>query len=253
MELVLSLMAHLVGDFFLQSKEMAEGKRELPAQLLKHCVIYASVMAALICFLRPLSVSIIGIATISFLHAFIDFSKERIIRKYGTRYKNQKAFELYVFTADQVAHLTTIGLIMEFLRKREALFVKLPAFVTDYINEEHLLITLIIAFLYMICLSPSGLLIKKALAATVVNSNTQEEKKNGSGYLIGILERLIILTLGLSGQLGSIGFVLTAKSLARFKQLEEVGFAERYLIGTLLSVLVSLVLIIGGNLALRSW
>jgi hypothetical protein len=56
-----------------------------------------------------------------------------------------------------------------------------------------------------------------------------------------------MLMLGLSGQVGAIGFVIAAKSLARFKQLEDKDFAERYLLGTLLSVLIALVCIIFGN------
>ncbi len=38
----------------------------------------------------------------------------------------------------------------------------------------------------------------------------------------------------------AIGFVLTAKSIARFKQLEDKDFAERYIVGTLLSVGIAL-------------
>lgn len=73
----------------------------------------------------------------------------------------------------------------------------------------------------------------------------------GSGYLIGVLERVIVLTLGLNGQMGAIGFVLTAKSLARFKQLEVKGFAEKYLVGTLLSMGIALLCILIGNQVLR--
>ena len=39
---------------------------------------------------------------------------------------------------------------------------------------------------------------------------------------------------------GSIALVLTAKSLARFKQLENKEFAEKYLVGTLISLVIAL-------------
>ena len=65
--------------------------------------------------------------------------------------------------------------------------------------------------------------------------------------LIGVLERIIILTLWLNGQLGAIGFVLAAKSLARFNQLSDRNFAEKYLVGTLLSVVIALFCITLGN------
>ena len=44
----------------------------------------------------------------------------------------------------------------------------------------------------------------------------------------------------LNNQFGVIGFVLTAKSIARFKQMENRNFAEKYLIGTLTSFLIVL-------------
>lgn len=65
-----------------------------------------------------------------------------------------------------------------------------------------------------------------------------------AGTLVGMLERAIILTLGLLGEYGAISFVFVAKSMARFKQLENRQFAEYYLIGTLLSFFFALVVAI---------
>ena len=59
------------------------------------------------------------------------------------------------------------------------------------------------------------------------------------GAVIGYLERLLVMILVLAGQWGTIGLVMAAKSLARFKDLDERGFAEYYLIGTLTSMLVA--------------
>lgn len=63
------------------------------------------------------------------------------------------------------------------------------------------------------------------------------------GQAIGILERIVIIILGLLGLYSSIALVLTAKSLARFKQLENKEFAERYLVGTFLSLIFGLIAI----------
>ncbi|NLB45754.1 MAG: hypothetical protein GX821_11425 [Clostridiaceae bacterium] len=73
-----------------------------------------------------------------------------------------------------------------------------------------------------------------------------------NGALVGMLERAVILILGFSGQLGAIGFVLAAKSIARYKQLEDKAFAEKYLIGTLLSAVISLVCLVAGKALLRT-
>ena len=90
-------------------------------------------------------------------------------------------------------------------------------------------------------------LVFKIIPETIDQAN-QTMKVKGSienegakiGFWIGVLEREIILMLGLIGQFGAIGFVLTAKSLARFKQLENKSFAEKYLVGTLLSALIAI-------------
>jgi len=70
---------------------------------------------------------------------------------------------------------------------------------------------------------------------------TKEKTKIGSW--IGMLEREIILILGLLGEYGAIGFVVAAKSVARHSQLDNENFAEKYLIGTLLSTFIALLCI----------
>jgi len=61
-----------------------------------------------------------------------------------------------------------------------------------------------------------------------------------TGTMIGILERALIFLFVISNNLSAIPFILAAKSLARFKQLNDRDFAEYYLIGTLFSVLIAL-------------
>jgi hypothetical protein len=61
------------------------------------------------------------------------------------------------------------------------------------------------------------------------------------GATIGILERLLIVFFVVTGATAAIGFVVAAKTLARFKQLDDRDFAEYYLLGTLASVSVALV------------
>jgi hypothetical protein len=59
------------------------------------------------------------------------------------------------------------------------------------------------------------------------------------GATIGIIERLLIVALMLTGAEAAIGLVIAAKTLARFKQLDDRDFAEYYLLGTLGSVAVA--------------
>jgi hypothetical protein len=59
------------------------------------------------------------------------------------------------------------------------------------------------------------------------------------GEAIGVIERLLIVGLVLTGAVASIGLVIAAKTLARFKQLDDREFAEYYLLGTLASVTIA--------------
>ncbi len=60
------------------------------------------------------------------------------------------------------------------------------------------------------------------------------------GATIGALERLLIVAFVLTGAEAAVGFVIAAKTIARFRQLDDRGFAEYYLLGTLGSVSVAL-------------
>ncbi len=60
------------------------------------------------------------------------------------------------------------------------------------------------------------------------------------GETIGVLERLLVVVLVPSGGPAAVGFVVAAKTLARFKELDKKRFAERYLLGTMTSVTVAL-------------
>jgi hypothetical protein len=60
------------------------------------------------------------------------------------------------------------------------------------------------------------------------------------GATIGVLERLLIVTFVLTNATAAVGFVVAAKTIARFKQLDDRQFAEYYLLGTLGSVTVAI-------------
>jgi hypothetical protein len=61
------------------------------------------------------------------------------------------------------------------------------------------------------------------------------------GATIGVLERILIVVFVLTGSEAAVGFVVAAKTLARFRLLDDRDFAEYYLLGTLASVAVAIV------------
>lgn len=60
-----------------------------------------------------------------------------------------------------------------------------------------------------------------------------------AGEMIGYLERVLILSFILLRAYELIGFVVMAKSIARFEELKNRPFAEYFLIGTLSSTLIA--------------
>lgn len=63
-----------------------------------------------------------------------------------------------------------------------------------------------------------------------------------AGRVIGILERIITYILIMSGSIEALGFIIAAKTFARYKELEKRESAEYVLIGTLLSILCAVVI-----------
>ncbi len=124
------------------------------------------------------------------------------------------------------------------------LYIKLQGY-------ENFKIIILYILIFSIILDPASVFIRKLFISISLKTYPKiysEELK--AGNIIGKLERIIIAILLLNNQFGVIGFVLTAKSIARFKQMENRDFAEKYLIGTLTSFLIVLlsVLILKGLL-----
>jgi hypothetical protein len=71
------------------------------------------------------------------------------------------------------------------------------------------------------------------------------------GATIGVIERLLIATLVLAGGVAAVGLVIAAKTIARFRQLEDRVFAEYYLLGTLASVSLAVITSLIAQLALE--
>ena len=68
-----------------------------------------------------------------------------------------------------------------------------------------------------------------------------DQKEYNAGRVIGILERwLMYAVIVATAEYSAVAFILAAKGVARFKQLEEREFAEYVLVGTLASTLLTI-------------
>jgi hypothetical protein len=62
------------------------------------------------------------------------------------------------------------------------------------------------------------------------------------GKLIGYIERLLVIVLTFYSAYPAIGFIVAAKSIARFKQMDDRNWAEYFLLGTLTSMFIGITL-----------
>lgn len=240
MELI--LLGHIIGDFYVQTDKIAEKKQNSKKYMLIHCLIYTIVMGICFYILCRKIVVVLIISSFVFLsHLIIDLLKCKCDKKTAK-------YQYIVFLADQAIHMMVLLLSVYIVNQQ-----------MGFLMENELLINgmrvnvkkcMVVAWAALVCWKPAAIfvsLVFKMIPETVIQAD-QIIKVKGNienegakiGSWIGILEREIILMLGLMGQFGAIGFVLTAKSLARFKQLENKSFAEKYLVGTLLSALIAI-------------
>ena len=174
---------------------------------------------------------ILATTIIAVSHFVIDFIKIKVEKK-------TDCDSIMIFIVDQLIHI----LVLVGLDHVWPLFVNpdgLQCIMIIYENPK--LVAIISAFL--ICGKPASIIVSLVFEKLNDESlKTIDNKKSNeirAGKWIGILEREIILLLGLIGEYSAIGFVLAAKSLARHNQFNEEGFAEKYLVGTLLSSLIA--------------
>lgn len=79
------------------------------------------------------------------------------------------------------------------------------------------------------------------LIFSFVNKKVEKSELN-TGRIIGLLERIIIFIFVYNNQFESVGLVIAAKTLIRWRELDEKEYAEYVIIGTLLSVLLAIII-----------
>lgn len=224
------LLAHLIGDFVLQTDGLCKKKRE---KGLKSWFMWVHPM--IVAGLTWLMFGEWGFAwgvLITFAsHLLIDAVKSRIERD---------GQHVGYFVADQVLHLLIIGLICWLYGESWYQF--------EWIPEEYILTGPAVLCAMLLCVKPANILIKGVFEWYQIEIPVKVKKNvndlKNAGALIGSVERIIILILILLSQYEAVGFVVAAKSLMRFKDSEGAK-AEYVLVGTLLSLCVAMICALG--------
>ena len=227
---------HLLADFLFQTSAYSEKKRKKLKPLFLHCFIYFIVFEIVLLPILQLKKAILLGMIISTCHFLINFTKNKLEKSFP-----QRKLQIWIFSINQLIYfalLIGMNYIFNLENSVSNLYIKLQ----EYENFKTIILYISV---FSIIFEPASVFIRKLFTSisskTYPKENLEELK---AGNIIGKLERIIIAILLLNNQFGVIGFVLTAKSIARFKQMEDKNFAEKYLIGTLTSFLIVLITVL---------
>lgn len=250
MILILALIMHVLADFYFQTDSMAHEKREKVNVFVRHLIIYSVCMFIVVIpfiFSVPVSSLVVVWLLLAGSHALIDLVKWRIQKTAKAKTVNPSK-EAWLFLVDQVLHVICISLILLVIPFDASHFGQNA--VAQNLGRMALNdIAAVILVILFLC-KPAAIIVRIVLKCVQRDKDAENQGIERAGTAIGILERMIIAVFALCGQPAAIAFVIAAKSLARFKQLENQDFAERYLVGTLLSTLLALVVSLAAQLFL---
>lgn len=212
------ILAHLIGDFLLQTRSLIDEKERLKwrsPRLYLHVMIHFLLILILTWDPGLWYAALI----IAFSHWVIDCIK--------LHFQTIKTKAFWFFT-DQLLHLLVIFLVWNWIY--DAGFTFFPAWQPEY----WLLLTAVI----FLTVPASSIIQHLMLRWSDSIEESQSESLQDAGKYIGILERLFIFGSILTGFWQTVGFLIAAKSVFRFGDLTKAKdrkLTEYILIGTLLS------------------
>lgn len=232
--LALLLLGHVLADFAFQTDAMAKQKHHV-GPLLSHGAIVLVVHVLTFIPLLGLQTAQI-VVSVGVFHVLID--------AVTARFRQQAATSPSMFLGDQIAHLLVIVIGWSLM---DATALTVTPLVMALGGEAQLpwaeITTGALYVSAFVFAHEGGNTVVRGVLPTE-GPETEEEDDLEAGSLIGTLERWIIILLGLAGRWEAVALVIGAKSIARFEELKKRAFAEYFLVGTLASVLVAIVLVV---------
>lgn len=247
------LTAHLLVDFVCQTDKQAEKKHEINLKThILHAIQHAAFAFALagywtcwsILFVIPLS------------HFVIDFARERAARSFVQRDSGDErqgngiasSVQLWILVVNQALHILVIFALVRWLAPQTAdgywhqtigevwtsiLVIACGAIVTIFVG----------GVVIGILTTPYVTKLHRQVDSAADRDEIRPQAQNPRGFpsggrLIGQLERLLIFLLLLQNQYTAVGFLVAAKSIFRFGELNDPAVrmeSEYIIIGTMMS------------------
>lgn len=222
MILVKLILAHIIGDFFLQRGKWIESKEQkkwFSPHLFLHVLIHFMLMLLILWDFSALPI----ILLITFLHYVIDGCK--------LTFHTEDTKGLW-FATDQAAHFMVLV---------AAWYFYWGGGDVDGLSDQFWILLTGLLFLTY----PASYFMQHLMApwSDQIDSS-QKESLQGAGKYIGMLERVFVYLALITANAQVIGFLLAAKSVFRFGDLtrsKDRKLTEYILIGTLFSFLMAIV------------
>ena len=228
------IILHVIGDFYLQTSKVAQCKNSKQRSmcidchgckvdswinlkyLMIHSFLYIIPFAMLYFIIGWLEVTII-ILLLLIIHGCIDL---------GSCFFYKKKKQTIVFVIDQFLHIVPLWCIYYFIPFQ--------------CNLSAYTFAIKIILIGLTLIMPCSVLINKLFEDVYPETVTMDIFDIGS--VIGIMERILTIIFSYFGNFAAIAIIITVKTWARTNDLKEPEFRNKYLLGTLTSLVLSLLL-----------
>lgn len=222
--LIKLLCAHLIADFVFQTDSIYKGRLSSGSKGILYQLLH-SIIHAVTAYVFVADWKAWPIPVVTFLsHFIIDYIKYR---------KTSAGFVPFIL--DQMAHILVISFIWYFMYGNCA---ELYA----WIQTADTIRLWVIVTVYILMLKPASIFLSLFLRQWTPDTRGNQSLPK-AGQWIGYLERILTLTFVLIGSLEGVGFLLAAKSVFRFGELnkaKDIKTTEYVLIGTMSSFSIAI-------------
>lgn len=214
---VLSLLfAHLLGDFVFQPTQWVKNRMDKQLKyLFYHIAVHAVLTVGLLSLAVPIQMYWMAAVIVVVSHFIIDWLKQTIGKFVNT---------ILAFVIDQILHLIVIFWVANYYGH----FYPVQLGITS-------LPEVLTFLLFIVLVTKVGAIFIKIFLS---QWRIEDMGVNNAGQIIGMIERLFIFGFVCINFWAGIGFLITAKSVFRFGDLNNAkdrNLTEYVLVGTLLS------------------
>lgn len=233
---LLLIILHLLGDFYLQTTKVARCKNAIISSMCEKCkkcksaswINWKYLIIHSVLYIVPFSVMFFIMKPIYATMVIVGLLVTHILIDAGACYFNKKIKQTIVFIVDQALHVGILFSVIQFV------------IISDCANNY--LDVLKVIFLCLTLVMPCSIVINKLFKD--IYPDTEEMGIFDVGSMIGIMERILTVIFAYFGNFPAIAIIITVKTWARTNDLKEPEFRNKYLLGTLTSLVLALLIFI---------